>query len=120
METDGLETLQQHVPAFLCTSPHLYPDLSFGSDIEEITRKTGNFKKFVTFLKMLKSSLNQDSDSVFIDLLTYSDLEMLKNRKSRNPGTQNPGKANNKRYLILTYAVEFDRCDIIVAQFRMV
>merc|ERR1712022_43776 len=34
---------------------------------------------------------------------------MLKNRKSRKPSQQNPSKSNNKRYLILTYAVEFDR-----------
>merc|ERR1712070_1342405 len=51
--------------------------------IEEITHKTGNFKKFPVFLKMLSSSLTQESDSVFIDLLTYDDLEMLKNRKSK-------------------------------------
>ena len=73
------------------------------SDIEEITRKTGNFKKFSVFMKMLSSSLTQESDSVFID------LEMLKNRKSRKPAGAAPGKGNNKRYLILTYAVEFDR-----------
>jgi len=78
-------------------------------DIEEITRKTGNFKKFSVFMKMLSSSLTQESDSVFVDLLTYNDLEMLKNRKSRKPSQAAPVKANNKRYLILTYAVEFDR-----------
>ena len=55
------------------------------ADIEEITKKTGNYKKFGVFLKMLATSLTQESDSVFIDLLTYSDLEMLKNRKARKP-----------------------------------
>lgn len=79
--------------------------------IEEITHKTGNFKKFSVFLKMLVTSMSpQGSDTVFIDLLTYNDLEMLKNRKARKqPGGAVNAKPNNKRYLILTYAVEFDR-----------
>ncbi|EFJ40344.1 hypothetical protein VOLCADRAFT_84510 [Volvox carteri f. nagariensis] len=78
--------------------------------IEDITAKTGNFKKFPVFVKMLLSALKQASDSVFVDLLTYQDLEVLKSRKAGNqappPRTQAP---NNKRYLIMTYAAEFDR-----------
>jgi coiled-coil domain-containing protein 61 len=86
--------------------------------IEEITQKTGNFKKFVVFVRMLMTAIENSSESVFIDLLTYQDLEMLKSRKkplgstnSANTSTMsttNP-KLMNKRYLILTYAVEFDR-----------
>ncbi len=52
----------------------------FFADIEEITRKTGNFKTFTVFVKMLRSAILQESDSVFVDLLTYQDLEMLKNK----------------------------------------
>lgn len=52
--------------------------------IEEITQKTGNFKKFPVFMKMLLTAVEHSSESVFIDLLTYSDLEVLKSRKS-NP-----------------------------------
>jgi len=76
--------------------------------VEEVTQKTGNFKKFDTFVKMLKSSLTHGSDTVFADLLTYSDLEMLRSKQTRKP-LGNTTKPNNKRYLILTYAVEFDR-----------
>jgi hypothetical protein len=43
-------------------------------DIEELTKKTGNFKRFYMFVNMLISALNHKSESVFIDLLTYSDL----------------------------------------------
>ena len=48
-----------------------------------------------------------------MDLLTFSDLELLRKRKA-GVGTQNIPGANNssltqKRYLILTYAVEFDK-----------
>jgi hypothetical protein len=60
---------------------------------------------------MLLSALKQGSDSVFADLLTYADLEMLKARKEKaaNGGFQRALPPNNKRYLILTYAAEFDR-----------
>lgn len=65
---------------------------------------------------MLDTSLKQNSESVFIDLLTYQDLEMLKSRKSRRGATDTSTSSissrvsSNKRYIILTYASEFDRC----------
>jgi F0F1-type ATP synthase assembly protein I len=61
------------------------------------------------FVKMLSTALSQHSDAVFIDLLTYADLEMLKARKTGRPPPNNGAKNNNKRYVILTYVVEFDR-----------
>lgn len=80
------------------------------ADVEDITAKTGNYKKFNVFVRMLLSAIRQESESVFVDLLTYADLETLKSKKG--PG-QAPLKRtippNNKRYLILTYAAEFDR-----------
>jgi coiled-coil domain-containing protein 61 len=88
------------------------------ADIEDITTKTGNFKKFPIFVKMLLSAVKQASESVFVDLLTYQDLEVLKARKAAPNSNQQPGgpaaarpalPPNNKRYLILTYAAEFDR-----------
>lgn len=39
--------------------------------MEDITAKTGNFKKFAVFVKMLLTAVKQASDSVFVDLLTY-------------------------------------------------
>ena len=88
--------------------------------IEDVTQKTGNFKKFVVFVKMLIGSLENATESVFVDLLTYQDLEVLKTRKDRQAlSTSNQSHATSsgptnsklasKRYLILTYAVEFDR-----------
>ena len=57
----------------------------------------------------------QTSDSVSLDLLTYADLESLRNRKSgiSTKSVQQPrsNHLNSKRYLILTYTVEFDRYD---------
>lgn len=59
---------------------------------------------------MLASAIRQESDSVFVDLLTYSDLETLKNKKAAGRAPlQRTIPPNNKRYLILTYAAEFDR-----------
>jgi hypothetical protein len=82
--------------------------------VEDITSKTGNFKKFPIFVRMLHTALQQDSDSCFIDLLTYQDLEVLKAKKAAAANTNNNNNMrqlppSNKRYLILTYLSEFDR-----------
>lgn len=56
--------------------------------------------------------LPQSSESVTLDLLTYTDLETLRSRKlGGRPGALAPRSAqlNSKRYLILIYSVEFDR-----------
>jgi hypothetical protein len=55
---------------------------SYHADVEDITQKTGNYKKFSVFVQMLTSALAQRSESVFVDLLTYTDLEMLKARRA--------------------------------------
>lgn len=44
------------------------------ADIEELTRKTGNYKRFPIFVNMLLSAMAHRSDAVFVDLLTTSDL----------------------------------------------
>lgn len=57
----------------------------------------------------------QDSETVSLDLLTFADLEALREKKA-GAGTKTiPGASRSstslttKRYLILTYSVEFDR-----------
>lgn len=82
--------------------------------VEDLTHKTGNFKQFNIFVSMLESAVIQASDSVSLDLLTYSDLESLRQRKSGSSARtaipqQRTVTLNSKRYLILTYTVEFDR-----------
>ncbi|XP_061595932.1 centrosomal protein CCDC61 isoform X2 [Cololabis saira] len=81
--------------------------------IEDLTRKTGNFKQFPIFCSMLESAVRKMSESVTLDLLTYADLELLRNRKagvvSRPRGHQQSSALTAKRYLILVYTVEFDR-----------
>uniref|UniRef100_A0A1B6CVU5 Centrosomal protein CCDC61 n=1 Tax=Clastoptera arizonana TaxID=38151 RepID=A0A1B6CVU5_9HEMI len=85
------------------------------SYIENLTHKTGNFKQFDIFVTMLKSGLLKTSDSVILDLLTFDDLETLRSRKLDGkhfiPQSSHlfPASSNNRRYLILTYTVEFDR-----------
>ena len=39
--------------------------------IEDITSKTGCYKKFSVFVKMMMSALKSETDTVYIDLLTY-------------------------------------------------
>lgn len=79
--------------------------------IEDLTHKTGNFKQFSIFCNMLESALTQTSESVTLDLLTYTDLESLRSRKlGGRPGAcPRSAQLNSKRYLILIYSVEFDR-----------
>ncbi|XP_022328744.2 centrosomal protein CCDC61-like isoform X1 [Crassostrea virginica] len=82
--------------------------------IEDLTHKTGNFKQFHIFTSMLESAITQSSDSVSLDLLTFADLESLRQRKvGTATKTSIPANRtvslNSKRYLILTYTVEFDR-----------
>ncbi|GAB1603396.1 coiled-coil domain-containing protein 61-like isoform X1 [Argonauta hians] len=80
--------------------------------IENLTHKTGNFKQFSIFSNMLKTALLKQSESVTLDLLTYADLEQLRLQRAGNRASvekQTPANLNSKRYLILTYTVEFDR-----------
>ena len=42
--------------------------------VENVTSKTGSFKRFAVLVKMLQGALLQQTDSVFLDLLTYADL----------------------------------------------
>lgn len=55
----------------------------------------------------------QSSESVTLDLLTYTDLESLRSRKigvgPRHPSAAKTSPLSSKRYLILIYSVEFDR-----------
>ncbi|XP_043483324.1 centrosomal protein CCDC61-like [Leptopilina heterotoma] len=78
--------------------------------IENLTHKTGNYKQFDIFVAMLQSGLLKTSESISLDLLTFEDLELLRARRADN-GSNPPVncKNNNRRYLILTYTVEFDR-----------
>ncbi|KAI5748372.1 hypothetical protein M8J77_024849 [Diaphorina citri] len=78
--------------------------------IENMTHKTGNFKQFDVFLSMLRSGFLKTSDSITLDLLTYEDLEALRClRKGTSSFYSNAHTSSNKRYLIVTYSVEFDR-----------
>lgn len=97
--------------------------LTLAVDIEDMTMKTGNFKKFLTFVRMLGASMTMHSETVFIDLLTYADLELLKARKMGRPLTPSEQaamlKQNNKRYVILTYVAEFDKSVPLVYKSRL-
>ena len=74
--------------------------------IEDITQKTGNFKKFSVFTKILTSVLTNGTSSAFIDVLTAQDLEEL---KAKRLGTSASNVTSNKRYLILTCTTDFDK-----------
>eukprot|EP00826_Nyctotherus_ovalis_P049069 TRINITY_DN5862_c0_g2_i6.p1 TRINITY_DN5862_c0_g2~~TRINITY_DN5862_c0_g2_i6.p1 ORF type:complete len:607 (+),score=144.59 TRINITY_DN5862_c0_g2_i6:153-1823(+) len=82
--------------------------------VEDITQKTGSFKKFPVFAKMLCAALKQENDSVYLDVLTTHDLELLKSRKtgsalSNSHASVSAARAKEKRYLILTLKGEFEK-----------
>ncbi|KAM8986086.1 centrosomal protein CCDC61 [Ara ararauna] len=79
--------------------------------IEDLTQKTGNFKRFGIFCAMLESALLQSSDSVRLELLSARDLEGLWSRRVGMEVQRPPVAAalRARRYLILVYSVEFDR-----------
>lgn len=85
--------------------------------IEDLTHKTGNFKQFTVFVNMLENALSKSSNSVSVDLLTYGDLESLRKQQHHRtgfgtqhiPGAKTRSQLHSKRYLIMTYTVEFDR-----------
>jgi coiled-coil domain-containing protein 61 len=65
---------------------------------------------------MLNSAFARESESVYVDLLTYNDLELLKARKlgngtslAANTSSSSMSRSHMKRYVILTYSGEFDR-----------
>jgi len=79
--------------------------------IEEITQRTGNAKKFDVFVRMMLSALAQESDAVYLDVLTARDLEMLRRHANPQgpPTTSTAAGLSDKRYMILTYRAEFDK-----------
>ncbi|KNC96425.1 uncharacterized protein SPPG_08322 [Spizellomyces punctatus DAOM BR117] len=80
--------------------------------IEDICKKTGNFKRFPVFVEMLLSSLRNTNKTVRLDFLTSADVESLKSGEvpeTRGADFKEPVLCQEKVYMILTYAVAFDR-----------
>lgn len=50
--------------------------------LEERTHRAGSFKKYNVFLKMFLSAITQQSESVFIDILSPHELELLKSMQA--------------------------------------
>ena len=74
--------------------------------MEEITRKTGHFQPFDAFVRMLTGSVEEVSSDAFLDILTYSDLLALKNRRKAGATDAPAASGNNKRYVILTHTAQ--------------
>jgi hypothetical protein len=115
-EKDGVGNLLLNV-ILLLFSILLFTNLLL--DLEELTHQVGNYKKYPVFVKMLISGISGDSENVYVNLLTYNDLQLLKARKlgavsssfssTQSTTTSTHHQSQSKRYVILTYASEFDR-----------
>ncbi|KAJ3219448.1 hypothetical protein HDU67_001279 [Dinochytrium kinnereticum] len=77
--------------------------------VEEIAKKTGNFKRFSIFIEMLFSAIRKSSPVVGLDILTNEDLDHLKRGEKQPFAGTSTNISGRKVYLILTYAVAFDR-----------
>jgi hypothetical protein len=78
--------------------------------IEEICRKTGKERSFPVFMQLLLTAISSNqkgSSNLFIDLLGFQDLQLLKAKRSQqDEGRMQLTKAqSSKRYLILTHLV---------------
>ena len=74
--------------------------------IEDITLKTGVPKKFKEFVRLMTAAFKCENDMIYIDLLTYQDLEALKNKKANTSTMSSSAATNNKkRYFILTETI---------------
>lgn len=70
--------------------------------------------------QLVDNHILQGSNSVSVDLLTYGDLESLRNQQHHRtgygtqhiPGEKTRSQLHSKRYLIMTYTVEFDRLEV--------
>ena len=74
--------------------------------IEEVTRKTGNYKRFPVYVKMLLAAMEGSSKSVLLELVSHQQMEALRAKKRSQPSST---RADSHLYMILTYAVEFDK-----------
>ena len=58
------------------------PIIKTNKDVEDLTARTGSFKRFPVFARMLVTAALRTSDAVYMDLLTYADLELLKAKRA--------------------------------------
>ncbi len=93
--------------------------------IELITKKTDYPKTYRVFLKMLYSALDQNSETVVVDVIAPRDLEELRERKKREsqgitsqnsrrecklgPKINHPKIEETKMFIILTHIMDYDQ-----------
>lgn len=73
--------------------------------IQTLTLKSGASKSVPVFWRMLTAAIEEDSDSVSLNLLTSAQLDEMRTRSGKTP--KGPPASDN-RYLILTLSGEFD------------
>ncbi|KAJ3296152.1 hypothetical protein HDU79_007406 [Rhizoclosmatium sp. JEL0117] len=73
--------------------------------IEDVTKKTGNFKRFSVFAEMVQAALEESAPGLALDLISAADLV-----GAAVTHTLPPVVAHERLYLVVTYAAAFDRC----------
>lgn len=83
------------------------------SFVEQLTKRTGNYKSYSTFLSMLDFVLDksekQSSRELSFSVLTLSDLQAMKAERESETCTKSEHATDrNKRYFILKYKTKFE------------
>ncbi|KAG5448375.1 Coiled-coil domain-containing protein 61 [Clonorchis sinensis] len=77
--------------------------------IEELTRKTGSFRRFGTFCAMLQTCLREFVPGLQLDFLSFDELDSIRKNQSNVASGRPLSNRQDKRYLILSYVTEFDK-----------
>jgi len=85
--------------------------------VEEITHKTGVYKKFNVFVKMLVSAVKSHSGDqnveannlVQLSLLSQQDVMALKSSQAKSEQSSQTATKKDKKYMIMTYEGEFEK-----------
>ena len=76
----------------------------------DITTKTGYNLPLEDFWTLLNKALSQKDLNCYVDILSSQDLQNLKNKSSSKPQPSKASSKSNKRYLILTYMTNDQKC----------
>ena len=82
--------------------------------IEEMTQKANSQRKYQVFVKMLLAALDKSSEVVFVDFITFQDLEIFKAKRNNDPDKMLKAQSinsqkNSRRYLIMTFSNDMEQ-----------
>ena len=79
-----------------------------------MTQKANSQRKYQVFVKMLLAALDKSSEVVFVDFITFQDLEIFKAKRNNDPDKMLKAQSinsqkNSRRYLIMTFSNDMEQ-----------